>query len=166
MGNYGWYFGPLAQSLTQQGVSVYATDYRGTGLSSGARWDIPSEAAWTRDIASILAALPRSDVPRFLLGHSLGAALALHAAARLQHVLSGVIVVAPAMTVASDPLPWANYLMFPVGMLIRGRPLIRLPYPDYTAMLAKHADDELARALQTDPYRLRLISSRCSLSAV
>jgi alpha-beta hydrolase superfamily lysophospholipase len=119
---------------------------------------------WVQDVMDALEHLNEAGLPIFLLGHSLGGALALQAAPKAQRLLRGMIVAAPAMTVESVALPWKNYLLFPIGLLcVPKRPLIRLPVPSYEEMIKDHADEDLARRLLEDPYRVEKISARCGM---
>ncbi len=163
IGNYGWYFTPLARYLNARGISVHAVDYRGTGLSRGTRWDVPSLEVWCGDVAAALGALP-SRAPAFLLGHSIGAALAIQAIVPLQSKVVGLVVVAPAMSVDSKPIPWVNYLLFPIASVLSSRPMLRIPIPTCEEMVGNHADKELAQALQVEPYRLAHMTSRCGMT--
>lgn len=104
----------LARALTAQGLAVAALDQRGHGLTaestgpggfgSGATSDAVLDDV--RDLGERLAA-DHPGVPRFLLGHSLGSAVALASAERdggdlAGLVLSGPIGVAPQL---ADAVP-------------------------------------------------------------
>lgn len=155
----------MAKFLNERGILVYSTDYRGTGLSEGVRWDIPSAKVWIQDIVNILEHLPDRQVPTFLLGHSLGGALALHSVLDVQPVLQGLIIVAPAMTVETEPLPWSNYLKFPLAMVFAPKlPIVKVPYPSVEDMIRNNADEDLALTLQKEPYRLKRMTARCGLT--
>ncbi|WP_170856597.1 alpha/beta fold hydrolase [Geodermatophilus africanus] len=106
----------LARALTTQGFAVAALDHRGHGLTAGSTGPggfgegATSDAVLddVRDLGERLAAgHPR--VPRFLLGHSLGSAVALASAERdgadlAGLVLSGPIGVAPQLAAAVPQL--------------------------------------------------------------
>ena len=93
----------------RQGVSVFAVDYRGYGLSSGT----PSEQGLYRDVDAVVAHLPqlprREGTPVIYWGRSLGTAMAAHAATRAEP--DGVVLEAgfpDARAVARrSPLLWA-----------------------------------------------------------
>lgn len=104
-----------AQHLAGAGNAVLVASYRGFGDNPGS----PSEAGLLRDAAAFIArarALAGPNARVWLVGHSLGAAVALHSAARDQHV-SGVIAMsafvriaaaAPKVTRAFIPDRWNN----------------------------------------------------------
>jgi pimeloyl-ACP methyl ester carboxylesterase len=104
-----------AQHLAGAGNAVLVASYRGFGDNPGS----PSEAGLLRDAAAFIArarALAGPNARVWLVGHSLGAAVALHSAARDQHV-SGVIAMsafvriaaaAPKVTRAFIPDRWKN----------------------------------------------------------
>jgi alpha-beta hydrolase superfamily lysophospholipase len=106
----------LAGALTAEGLAVAALDQRGHGLTAGSTGPGGfGEGATTdavlddvRDVGERLAA-DHPGVPRFLLGHSLGSAVALASAERdgaalAGLVLSGPIGVAPQLAAAVPQL--------------------------------------------------------------
>ncbi|SNS84955.1 Lysophospholipase, alpha-beta hydrolase superfamily [Geodermatophilus saharensis] len=114
-------YGRLASALTARGFAVAALDQRGHGLTARStgpgRFGDPAagHAATSdavlddvRDLGDRLAA-DHPDVPRFLLGHSLGSVVALASAERDGGhldglVLSGPIGVAPHFAAAAEQL--------------------------------------------------------------
>jgi len=117
---------------------LVALDARGHGLSP--RWDDERLAGRPGDVMAddALAVLEGLDVPVALVGHSMGAAVAVAAAARAPHLVAGVV--------AEDP-PW---------------PLPPLTAPDPVrarAYVAGHAEERalgyegrLARRAEREPH--------------
>lgn len=92
----------LATRLTAKGLQVYGLDHHGHGRSEGRRGQIDLSAA-VADLDQLidsLASRRHPDLPQFLLGHSLGGAIALRYAIAHQHRLSGLVVSAPLAAVA------------------------------------------------------------------
>ncbi len=92
----------LARALTAQGFAVAALDHRGHGLTAGSTGPggfgegATSDAVLddVRDLGERLAA-DHPGVPRFLLGHSLGSAVALASAERDGAALAGLVLSGP-----------------------------------------------------------------------
>ncbi|MCX5042628.1 lysophospholipase [Aldersonia sp. NBC_00410] len=96
-GRYAW----VAEQLAAKGYAVYAPDHQGHGLSDGTRANIDSMDGVADDVGTMLAEATRRhpDVPRFLLGHSLGGLITLYYVTRRPVELAGVVLSAP----AADP---------------------------------------------------------------
>lgn len=168
IGNYGWYFEPLATFLSSRGFELHAVDPRGTGLSGGARWDIPSLDAWKEDVSCAVehVAGMHPAAPVVLLGHSLGGSLGIQVAAdrRASALLKSFIAISPAMTVDIGSFPVQNYFLFPLGMVMNSRLIIKVPFPSAAEMIANNADPALAERLSREPYILKRMSTRAALA--
>jgi acylglycerol lipase len=109
MGEHSGRYAALAEMLVQARFTVVALDLPGHGEAPGARGDIPS---WPMLIDAAIPAmftasrgLPGQpmELPRVLLGHSMGGCIALdYALARPQGLLA-VIASAPALKIAPPP---------------------------------------------------------------
>ena len=93
-GEYGGRYRELAAALTSAGCTVWAPDLYGHGYSDGLRAFVPKlehlAEEQHRFISSVVR--PVTDVPLFLMGHSMGGGLALLYALRHQDVLKGLIL--------------------------------------------------------------------------
>jgi alpha-beta hydrolase superfamily lysophospholipase len=105
---YGEHMGRYAHviaSLVARGYAVYAIDHRGHGASQGRRALVERFEYFVDDLRLLAdkarAAYP--DLPRFVVGHSLGGLIAFHYAARYQAELSGLVLSGPALK--SDVAP-------------------------------------------------------------
>jgi lysophospholipase len=86
----------VAERLKSEGYGVYALDHHGHGRSAGARGRFAmNDAIDDLDQLVLLAASRHPDADVFLLGHSLGGAIALRYAMRHSNRLAGLIVSAP-----------------------------------------------------------------------
>lgn len=105
LGEHGGRYERLAGELVAGGRAVYAVDHRGHGRSPGPRANIERFAHLVSDFSAFVgrAARQHPDAALFLLGHSMGGAVAFASAQRLQATLRGVVLSAPALAV--DPLP-------------------------------------------------------------
>jgi acylglycerol lipase len=105
LGEHSGRYGRLATDLVAAGHAVYALDHRGHGKSPGPRANIERFEHVVADFCAFAgrAARQHLDAPAFLLGHSMGGAVAFATALRMQQSLHGLILSAPALGVAPPP---------------------------------------------------------------
>ena len=87
----------VAARLNRAGYMVYALDHHGHGRSAGKRGRIAIGSA-VADLDQLIVTVSRArnpDLPQFLLGHSLGGAIALRYAMAHQNRLTGLALSAP-----------------------------------------------------------------------
>lgn len=96
----------LARELAPRGFPVWAIDHRGHGRSEGRRVIVDRFAHATADLDRLVDTVTASDPgrPVFLLGHSMGGALALLYALERQQRLAGMVLSAPAASDAGAPV--------------------------------------------------------------
>jgi acylglycerol lipase len=96
-----------ALELAELGYPVYALDHRGHGRSGGRRAlvDRLDNAAADLDVLVDLAGREHPDTPLFLLGHSLGATIALRYALGRQDKLDGLILSGALAVIDLPPAP-------------------------------------------------------------
>ena len=97
----------VVERLVPDGYAIAALDHRGHGRSQGRRAVIDRWANAVADLDTFVdrARDERPDIPLFLLGHSLGGAIALSYALEHQDKLDGLIVSAPAAALeAASPV--------------------------------------------------------------
>jgi alpha-beta hydrolase superfamily lysophospholipase len=90
-------YGHVAQRLSEAGFAVYGPDHQGHGRSEGKRGRIKLAAA-VADLDQLIVTVSKArnpDLPQFLLGHSLGGAIALRYAMAHQSRLTGLALSAP-----------------------------------------------------------------------
>ena len=99
LAEHGGRYETLAGELVQRDYAVYAVDHRGHGRSSGPRANIDRFAHLVSDFCAFTGRCAREhlDTPVFMLGHSMGGAVAFASALRLQHTLRGLVLSAPAL---------------------------------------------------------------------
>lgn len=109
------------QRLRDMGFAVLAIDYRGFGRSSG---DLPTESQAYED-AGIAWQHLAQRVPqasrRFIYGHSLGGAIAIDLASRLEPAMAAGLITEAAFTSVPDVVAASRYGWAPVGFLITQR---------------------------------------------
>jgi lysophospholipase len=95
-GEHGGRYAHVAARLNEAGYAVYVPDHHGHGRSDGPRGRISLHDA-IEDLSRIieLAAGRNPDCELFLLGHSMGGALALRYAMVRQERLNGLVLISP-----------------------------------------------------------------------
>jgi acylglycerol lipase len=96
-GEHSGRYAYVASRLTAAGYAVYAPDHHGHGRSQGKRGRVSLAAAVT-DLDQMIVTVSTArhpDSPQFLLGHSMGGAIALRYASVHQDRLAGLVVSAP-----------------------------------------------------------------------
>jgi alpha-beta hydrolase superfamily lysophospholipase len=101
LGEHSGRYATLATELAGRGYAVYALDHRGHGRSGGPRANIGRFAYLVSDFSAFVGRCARQhlDTPLYVLGHSMGGAVAFATALRLQHQLRGLVLSAPALAV-------------------------------------------------------------------
>ncbi|KAK7269770.1 hypothetical protein RIF29_22505 [Crotalaria pallida] len=104
-----FFFEGIAKRIAACGYGVYAMDYPGFGLSEGLHGYIPSFDDLVDDVIEhynrVKARPEVSELPRFILGQSMGGAIALKAHLKEPDDWDGVILVAPMCKIAEGMLP-------------------------------------------------------------
>jgi alpha-beta hydrolase superfamily lysophospholipase len=144
-GRYAWVGG----ELVARGHAVYALDHRGHGRSQGTRAlvDRIDNAVADLHALSDLARERHPRAPVFLLGHSMGGAIALSYAAGHQSELTGLVLSAPLAVLKAGPVTRTA-----ARLLSRVAP--RLPVHKIDATTVSH-DPEVVRAYDSDPLNHR-----------
>lgn len=134
---HGGRYDHVARSLNEVGVTVWVVDHRGHGNSVGERGDF---GGWESVVADFdllvdLAAEEGGDRPRYLIGHSLGGAIAVAYTLAHQDRLTGLSLSAPAIVIPPDLLALADLDEIP-----------DLPLADVVS-----TDPEVVQAYKDDP---------------
>lgn len=106
----------VAQRLSEAGFNVSAPDHGGHGQSRGDRGDIGSWRAVIDDIDTVVdTAMQRSPgLPTFVVGHSLGGAIAVAYALEHQDRLAGISLSGPALVLPPEMLAMVDMPDIPV----------------------------------------------------
>ena len=103
-------YATLAQTLNANGIELVAVDLRGHGNAPGRRAWIERFDDYLLDAQALVAEAARNDGPLFLMGHSMGGAIAaLHAIGQQadgRRTLSGLILSSPALAPGRDVPRW------------------------------------------------------------
>ncbi len=147
--DYSHAFQPLAQELSVHGITTYAVDQRGFGATAQAgRWfGVRSLVEDLRTLTTLLHQRhPQARL--YVVGESMGGAVALLAAVRHSLPVAGLVLVAPAVW-SRDSMPWYQRLALDTvpriwpGLKLSKAGIYRTP-SDNAVMLQAMADDPLA----------------------
>ena len=156
----------FTEALHEAGFATAVLHPRGSGYSSGLRGDIEDYALFLGDYEAFLARLRErfAGRPLFLLGHSAGAAFALHVAAKakVKAPLAGVVLVNPAYKlIYSEGMgpSFGDYFVYGANFLFRSSALT-VDMNSRPELVKNDLDREEALAMQRDPLVVRYFSMR------
>lgn len=150
-GDYSNAFAELGPDLAAAGTTVFAPDQRGFGEAPGAG-DWHGHARMARD-AEALVRLVRADtpgVPVYLLGESMGGAVAMLALAEADTEAAGAVLSAPAVW-GRDWMPLVQSL----GLDILAHSVPWLPLEPRGLRIRPSDNLEMLRALARDPLFIK-----------
>jgi acylglycerol lipase len=138
----------VATALVEQGFAVHSFDLRGHGKSSGDRCFVDSFSDYLTDLDRFLTEIRQQypDRALFLLGHSLGGAIALRYVLEYQPDIQGLILSAPFLGSRAEDVP-APVVAF-VKLLSQFLP--KLPSIRVDASQIS-SDPAIVQAYRTDP---------------
>lgn len=109
LGEHSGRYAALAERFVAGGISVYAPDLRGHGLSGGRRGHVDRFGDYLSELDRSLAEARSlsGGLPMVLFGHSMGGLVALrYAEARPEIDLAGLALSAPQLSLADPPPAW------------------------------------------------------------
>lgn len=167
VGEHSGRYAHLVQALLARGFAVYALDHRGHGRSPGQRGHIDSWEEYRDDLGVFLdlARALEPDVPAFLLGHSMGALIAvelvLEAADAPQDGLRGLILSGVPLEPVGVAKPW---LVSVAKVLARVRPRTSLKSRIDPSALSR--DPAIVRSYVEDPLVHHQATARWGVEAL
>jgi acylglycerol lipase len=116
IGEHSGRYGNIIEAMENRRVSFYSMDNRGHGKSTGIRGHVDSFMEYVYDLRMFANMIheAHNGLPVFLLGHSLGGAIALRYALTYQNDLAGLILSAPSLIPLVRP---GFFLNLAVGIL-------------------------------------------------
>ncbi|QRN86744.1 alpha/beta fold hydrolase [Clostridia bacterium] len=156
LGEYGRKYISLAKCLNAQGVSVAGLDWRGFGKSEGTRGHANSMLELEQDLQAGLKAtkdLAKDDCPVFLMGHSMGGNILLHAVHAGLIQADGMIASSPYIRNSNQKGKPGKYILF-----------LHQIFPKYQLKMdirriEKGKKPEISNS-RKDPYNHKLVSLR------
>jgi len=145
-------YAQLAERLVvERGYAVYALDHRGHGRSGGERANIGRFQYVVSDLGTFVGRAQRQhpDAPAFLLGHSMGGAIALACVVRNPGGLKGLVLSAPALASGQAVSPAKAWLVRLLSRVAPNTGALTLPAD------AISRDRAVVRAYESDPLVFR-----------
>ncbi len=149
LGEHAGRYAQFAEAMTAGGVSTYALDLRGHGISEGRRGHVNRFHILLQDLDRFVrevSGLVDARLPMFLLGHSMGGLIALRYLEEYDAPLHGAIIVAPWLGTSADVARWKTTLAGVLTRLLPAIPIRNGIDPD-----ALSRDPDIVRAYRDDP---------------
>ncbi|SDG64312.1 alpha/beta hydrolase [Paraburkholderia phenazinium] len=123
-------YAPLAERLNAVGIELLAIDLRGHGNAPGKRVRVERFDDYLLDAEALLSIAADDGAPLFLMGHSMGGAIAaLYAIERLPssgHRLAGLILSSPALAPGRDVPRWMLTMSQIISRIWPGFPAMKI----------------------------------------
>jgi acylglycerol lipase len=151
LAEHGGRYAALAERLVARNYAVYALDHRGHGRSPGGRANIERFAYVVSDLGTFVGRAQRQHPghPAFLIGHSMGGAIALGCALQFPDALKGLVLSAPALTIGEDVSALKSWLVRLLSAVAPGVGALTLP------ATAISRDPAVVSAYERDPLVYR-----------
>lgn len=151
LAEHGGRYAELAARLVAHGHAVYALDHRGHGRSTGERANIGRFSYLVSDLGAFVGRAQRQhpDATTFLIGHSMGGAIALASVLRNPGGLKGLVLSAPALAAGEAVPPLKGLLVRLLSRFAPNTGALTLPAS------AISRDPAVVRAYESDPLVFR-----------
>ena len=116
----------VAEHFAELGYAIYALDHRGHGQSDGVRADVVYFEDYLTDLKTFLNLVKEREPGRrvFLLGHSMGGAIATLFAARHGSDFDGLITSGAGVKIEGNAPPWLIHVSKIIATLAPRLPMI------------------------------------------
>ncbi|MFZ2510133.1 MAG: lysophospholipase [Gordonia sp. (in: high G+C Gram-positive bacteria)] len=145
LGEHAGRYGHVIQRFTDAGYVVVAPDHAGHGRSDGSLPDVTDFGDFVADLHRVIGSVERDDLPLYVVGHSMGGAIALTYTLDHPDEVTGLVLSGPALVPGEDLSP----LMIKLAPLL-GRVAPRLPAAALPSS-ALSRDPAVVAAYDADP---------------
>jgi len=147
LAEHGGRYAEFAQRFVARGHAVYALDHRGHGRSSGPRANIERFSYLVSDLSTFVGRTQRQhpDAAVFLVGHSMGGAIALASMLRNPGGVKGLVLSAPALAAGEAVPPMKGLALRLLSRFSPNTGMLTLP------ATAISRDPAVVRAYENDP---------------
>jgi alpha-beta hydrolase superfamily lysophospholipase len=156
LGEHSGRYGSFAKALAEEGTTVFSFDLRGHGRSPGPRGDVDAFPRFLEDLLGMEDEMARQvpgELPRFLMGHSLGGLICIRRLQVFKGPFQGAVISAPWLATA---LPnWVRKLGRFLGVAL---PTVPMPAGVSPERLTR--DPEMIQAWRDDPLIHTRITGR------
>lgn len=161
LGEHSGRYEYLARRLNECRLSVWALDHRGHGRSGGRRGDCQSVEQVARDFHRLVekAVGESPQLPRILIGHSLGGLVALTYASLYPVSIQAVAVSSPVLKLAYDPPKLKVALAEGLSKMLPATPIPNGLRPEWLCR-----DPAVVQAYEKDPLVCRMLTARCAIA--
>lgn len=145
--DHGGRYASFAQGLARHGIAVYAQDLRGHGRSAGQRVWVDRFDDYVQDLTRFVLGVKQREpgLPVFVMGHSMGGAIATLYALDHAKDIQGLVLSAPALQPGKDVSPALIALTKKLGNGLPDLPVLALD-----DRLFSH-DPAVVQAMHDDP---------------
>ena len=149
LGEHSGRYAEFGSRMAGYGISTFAMDLRGHGLSEGRRGHVASFDVFLQELDRFrreVEGLADFRVPMFLLGHSLGGLIALRYQEEYNGRFEGAIIVSPWLATAMTVPRWKANAAHALSRLLPALPL-------HAKIRAEHVsrDTDIVDAYRADP---------------
>ncbi len=145
LGEHAGRYGHVIERLTDAGYLVVAPDHAGHGRSGGKPMGVNHFGDFVADLHRVIGAVERDGLPLFVVGHSMGGAIALTYALDYPDELAGLVLSGPAVVPGED-LPALMITLSPIlSKLVPWLPAAEL------SSSALSRDPEVVAGYENDP---------------
>jgi lysophospholipase len=149
LGEHAGRYAEFGERMAGYGISTFALDLRGHGLSEGRRGHVPSFDVFLQELDRFrreVEGLADFRVPLFLLGHSLGGLIALRYQEEYNTRFRGAIICSPWLATAMHLPHWKANAARALGKVLPSLPLRAGIRPEYVSR-----DTDIVDAYRADP---------------
>lgn len=149
LGEHSGRYTEFAARMAGYGMSTFAMDLRGHGLSDGRRGHVPSFDVFLQELDRFrreVEGLADFHVPMFLLGHSLGGLIALRYQEEYNTRFAGAIIISPWLATAMTVPRWKANAAQALSRLLPALPFNAGIQPENVSR-----DPDIVEAYRADP---------------